>query len=353
MRQRSNITEKMNVKPPKKAPLMRKKKNDSLSVRGMMNHLANNQIELPIQFMGLAIAGYFFGIPHLEKFFFVSNERPSGLFEKSWWDFTFLLFYVAFFTASRAIAINHILIPFAVRSGVPRKKHERFAEQIWSFIYYTISFSFGICVMYGSPWWFDSSYFWRSYPVTEASKAFKYYYLLQFAYWLQQIFVLQIEAPRKDYRELVAHHIATIVLIGFSYLFNFMRIGNAVFVCMDLPDSLLALAKALNYVIPGTICNITFVLMLISWLYTRVYLYGYIVLSTIIEPDRYVEVFKFAPMEGHWYPYIMKYLMFGTMLFLYGLILFWTAMIFKVLYKMAFSSEVRDVRSDDENEKEE
>ena len=101
--------------------------------------------------------------------------------------------------------------------------------------------------MKDSPWWFDSSYFWRDYPHYDYSKSFKYYYLLQFAYWLQQIFVLQIEAPRKDYQELVLHHINTLLMVSLSYLCNYIRAGNAVFVCMDLPDAILAVSHALSY----------------------------------------------------------------------------------------------------------
>lgn len=44
----------------------------------------------------------------------------------------------------------------------------------------------------------------------------KRYYLMHFSYWLQQaiIITLKIEKPRKDFQELVAHHIVTIWLIG-------------------------------------------------------------------------------------------------------------------------------------------
>lgn len=95
---------------------------------------------------------------------------------------------------------------------------------------------------YNSPYWYNSSEFWKGYPHIYLSPLFKYYYLIQFAYWLQQIFVLQIEEPRKDYRELVAHHINTLLLISASYVFNYTRIGNAVFVCMDVADILLAVS---------------------------------------------------------------------------------------------------------------
>jgi acyl-CoA-dependent ceramide synthase len=44
----------------------------------------------------------------------------------------------------------------------------------------------------------------------------KRYYLMQAAFWTQQLFVLllRLEKPRKDYYELVAHHFVTLWLVG-------------------------------------------------------------------------------------------------------------------------------------------
>jgi very-long-chain ceramide synthase len=44
----------------------------------------------------------------------------------------------------------------------------------------------------------------------------KRYYLMQMAYWAQQLFVLVagLEKPRSDYYQLVAHHFVTIWLVG-------------------------------------------------------------------------------------------------------------------------------------------
>jgi len=46
----------------------------------------------------------------------------------------------------------------------------------------------------------------------------KRFYLMQASYWCQQLIVLvfRLEKPRKDFRELVAHHIVTLWLIGFA-----------------------------------------------------------------------------------------------------------------------------------------
>lgn len=85
-------------------------------------------------------------------------------------------------------------------------------------------------------------------------------------------------------------------------------------------------------------------------MYTRVYLYGGIIWSTWTEPDLYVPEFKLAPLEGCWFPYFVKYIILGLMFGLYILILFWTAMIFKVLYKLITNTGAKDVRSDDEDD---
>lgn len=94
--------------------------------------------------------------------------------------------------------------------------------------------------------------------------ALKRYYLMHLSYWIQQLVVLalRIEKPRKDFKELVAHHIVTLWLIGYaghhtvvmpllnalsswSYGVNMTLIGNAVFVSMDIPDVFLGVRLSL------------------------------------------------------------------------------------------------------------
>lgn len=82
-------------------------------------------------------------------------------------------------------------------------------------------------------WWYHTEYFWIGkftlkhiifvastqpidYPHWEMTPELKRYYLMQIAYWCQQfiVLVLGLEKPRKDYWELVAHHIVTLWLVG-------------------------------------------------------------------------------------------------------------------------------------------
>lgn len=59
------------------------------------------------------------------------------------------------------------------------------------------------------------------YPHWDMKPELKGYYLMQAAYWCQQFIVLalKLEKPRKDYNELIAHHLVTLWLVGYVCCF--------------------------------------------------------------------------------------------------------------------------------------
>ena len=65
---------------------------------------------------------------------------------------------------------------------------------------------------------------------------FKWYYLAQFAFWLQQIVVVHIEEKRKDHWQMFTHHIITSVLIFGSYGNYQTKVGNVILCTMDVVD---------------------------------------------------------------------------------------------------------------------
>jgi acyl-CoA-dependent ceramide synthase len=77
---------------------------------------------------------------------------------------------------------------------------------------------------------------WRDYPRLVLGPSLKLYYLSQTAFWVQQIFVINIEERRKDHWQMFTHHIVTVSLLVFSYGYRQMRAGNAVLVLMDVVD---------------------------------------------------------------------------------------------------------------------
>ena len=88
----------------------------------------------------------------------------------------------------------------------------------------------------------DMNVFWETYPHTPSPGPVKFYYLLAFACYFMQMFILNIEAPRKDYYQMLGHHVVTVVLIATSWWFHFTRFGCTILLLLDWCDIFLAVS---------------------------------------------------------------------------------------------------------------
>jgi acyl-CoA-dependent ceramide synthase len=162
-------------------------------------------------------------------------------------DFAFVAFYTVFLSFTREFVMQRFLRPMAIRYGIlSRGKQARFMEQMYTAIYFAIFGPLGLYIMSKTPiWYFNSAAMYEGFPHRSHEALFKAYYLLQASYWAQQMIVLllMLEKPRKDFKELVAHHIITLTLIWLSYRFHFTHMGIAVYITHDISDFLLAVSN--------------------------------------------------------------------------------------------------------------
>lgn len=93
--------------------------------------------------------------------------------------------------------------------------------------------------MYHSEFWFSLTGMWKGWPFRETTGLHKWYYLIQWAFYMQQIMVVNIEEKRKDYAQMFTHHIFTSSLIFLSYGYYHMRVGTVILCIMDLIDIVL------------------------------------------------------------------------------------------------------------------
>ncbi|KAF9132362.1 sphingosine N-acyltransferase lag1 [Mortierella sp. 14UC] len=247
----------------------------------------------------------------------------------------------------------------ALKMKLKKEKHARegklmrFAEQGWLVIYDGCMWTFGMCLLYNSSYWSDSTFFWRDYPKTYLDATVKWYYLVQFAFWVQQFLlaVLGIEKRRKDFLEFMIHHVITCLLIGFSYSFNLTSVGHAVLCAMDFSDIVLAVCKMLKYCQKDQVADVGFVFFVATWIYTRHIWFGQIIWSTYKEAPQFATM-MWDPSKGLYFtPAVLKgfqVLLCG----LYAVLLFWLVMIFKVVFKVLKGENSEDVRSEDEDEAE-
>lgn len=159
-------------------------------------------------------------------------------------DFAFVAFYTVFLSFTREFLMQRVIRPLAIRAGIKsRAKQSRFMEQFYTAVYFAIFGPYGLYVMSRTPvWYFNTRGMYEGFPHRSHEALFKAYYLLQAAYWAQQMIVLllMLEKPRKDFKELVAHHVITLSLIWLSYRFHFTYMGLAVYITHDISDFFLA-----------------------------------------------------------------------------------------------------------------
>lgn len=173
-------------------------------------------------------------------------KTPGGpiMYGKGPKDIAFCCFYTVVLSFTREFLMQRMIRPLAAFCGIRGKgKTARFMEQVYTAIYFAIFGPFGLYVMSRTNiWYFNTTAMFEGFPHRSHEGLFKAYYLLQASYWAQQaiVLLLQLEKPRKDFKELVGHHIITLALIALSYRFHFTYIGLAVYITHDVSDFFLA-----------------------------------------------------------------------------------------------------------------
>ncbi|SCV73509.1 BQ2448_7435 [Microbotryum intermedium] len=297
-------------------------------------------------------------------------NETTPRFDKGPLDLAFVLFYIVVLSFLRGATTRFVVRPIARRLGLSSEsKLQRFMEQAYAIVYFSASGSFGLWVMsHQKSWWYNTEHFWLEYPHWRMEGRLKSYYLLQLAYWCQQmlVLILGLEKPRSDFKELVIHHVVTLWLVGWSYLLNLTMIGTAIFVSMDLPDICLAvgagLSKCLNYLNFQRISECSFVLFLCVWNYMRHYLNIRILFSVWNEfdliPHEYRSWTATANHPNGWWllygrqtlilPPWLKYQIFAPIMALQLVNTFWSFLIWRILWRMIAGIPAVDTREDGE-----
>ncbi|KAI1608101.1 acyl-CoA-dependent ceramide synthase [Exophiala viscosa] len=286
-------------------------------------------------------------------------DYPGGpdMYGKGYADWVFVGFYTIVLTFTREFIMQRLLRPMAIKCGIRKRgKQSRFMEQMYTAMYFAFLGPFGLYVMkQGSLWYFNTTAMFEGFPHRKHEGAFKAYYLIQASYWAQQaiVLVLQQEKPRKDFKELVLHHIVTLALIGLSYRFHFAKMGIAVYITHDISDFFLATSKTLNY-LDSFIVGPYYLTFMGVWIYLRHYINLRILWATLTE---FATV---GPYELNWETqqykcWISQIITFGLLACLQAVNLFWLYLILRIAKNYVFSDSQgpQDERSEDEEEDEE
>lgn len=292
----------------------------------------------------------------LHMFVHVSYEvGDTNMYSKGIKDLCFVMFYMVFFSFLREFVMQCILKPGASWVGLKKRaKIHRFMEQSYSIFYYGLSGPFGLYVMYHSDLWlFRTDTMYLTYPDKDLDHLFKVFFLGQAAFWAQQsvLLILQVEKPRKDFKELVLHHIVTMLLIWSSYVFHFHKMGLAIYITMDISDFFLAASKVLNY-LDSPLIGPWFALFFASWVYLRHWV-NLRILWSILTEYKTVGPYQLNFATGQYKCWISQWITFALLFALQVLNIYWLLLIIRILYRLVKDGGAEDDRSESEDDEDE
>jgi len=227
-------------------------------------------------------------------------------------------------------------------------QHTKLAQSVMEAAFYSSFTYIGLCVVPSQEWVWPSALWWTGFADGghEVMRAdLRCYYIMYIARYFQAIISVLIEPKRKDFVEMLVHHVVTVVVIYISYVYGWNRVGVVVMALLDPADVPLHMAKVCKYTAEATkrhhwqfLADRLFEIFAIVFFVTRLALYGYVCWSAHMEASRY-----FPKGIPEWTCVVLLY----TLLFLQ---VYWFFLIIKVAVRLLCGQSVEDPRSDDEDD---
>jgi hypothetical protein len=217
---------------------------------------------------------------------------------------------------------------------------KKFSESLYKLLYYSLTF-YGICyiLVYEETIWPNIQDCWKNvFEGQTRSLIVSGYYIFELSFYISELTCISwLETKRKDHMVLLIHHIATITLIGISYVYGFHRIGILVLYSHNINDIFLEAAKLFNYIGFTYLANINFVFLIISWIMSRLYFLPFHVVHNV-----YYDAYDvFVKNQDHILQY---YIGVGCLTMLCIMHLYWFFLICRIAYKAVKEGKTEDDR---------
>lgn len=154
-------------------------------------------------------------------------------------------------------------------------KSIKFRMALWKALYYSSAAAYAICVLAREPWILDPVQYQS--VCTAVPARFKTYYLVSLAYYINEFITIFIEPRKKDFAEMLIHHVATIILITLSYQKGLVRYGLAILAIHDLADPWLEIAKSSLALRNYPAANACFFVFMVIFIVSRIGIYPYFI----------------------------------------------------------------------------
>ncbi|KAL5714162.1 sphingosine N-acyltransferase [Ranunculus cassubicifolius] len=274
------------------------------------------------------------------------------------WHFLIAVYFVFFFFAARYFLHNFVFRKLAVWFSVgvsssgkideaKQSKIAKCSESMWKLTYYATVEAFVLTMAYHEQWFRDSDQYLRGWPTQELKTSVKLYYMCQCGFYVYGIgALLTWETRRKDFSIMMSHHIVTIILISYSYITSFFRIGAVVLALHDGSDVFLEAAKVFKYSGKELQASVLFGCFAISWVILRLILFPFYVIKTTSYD--FIKILMVSDDSNRTYYYVYN-TMLQTLLIFH---IYWWILIFSMIRRqLKNKGQVgEDIRSDSDED---
>jgi len=172
-------------------------------------------------------------------------------------------------------------------SGIPyirlwfrrRRKYSKNAlmkkatETCYRALFYMGLFAYGSHVVLRTNWIWDNSLWVTNYTEHEITTEMQWYYHMEIAFYFALLFSQFFDTKRKDFYQMLIHHVATLTLLLGSYITSYYRVGCVIIYIHDAADVWLESAKLANYAKIQKVCDTLFGVFAIVFTLTRLVYY--------------------------------------------------------------------------------
>ena len=104
------------------------------------------------------------------------------------------------------------------------------------------------------------------------------YFLSTLGYHVASTINFLIDMTKADYAggfNMLAHHLATCLLLSGGFMMNYIYGGLGALLCTDSTDVLFSLSRVLNYTIYENATTVVFIGNMFTWAYGRLYCFTF------------------------------------------------------------------------------
>ncbi|KAJ0984108.1 hypothetical protein J5N97_002464 [Dioscorea zingiberensis] len=220
-------------------------------------------------------------------------------------------------------------------------------ESLWKLTYYITVELWVLSIMKNEPSPLDTSAYFEGWPNQELKVSMKLFYMCQCGFYLYSIGALLLwETRRKDFGIMMSHHIVTSLLIGYSFLSGFLRIGTVILALHDASDVFMETAKVFKYSEKEMGASIFFGFFAISWLLLRLIFFPFwIIKSTSYHSFKYLKTPEGFSKSFY---YVVNTMLLSLLIFH---IYWWVLICSMIKRQLSNRGQVgEDIRSDSEGE---